>query len=158
MFFNNIPCICRFFQSVYFGLELFLAIQSMSLSQGWFSSFSFMVVQLLQQCPQSLFWNLFSMLWQLHLEAFAMDHFLPLLLGLCDGRFAYLLPLSRGFSLCATIKVCNFIQAIKKIEQSQWSDFFVLHATSVRFSSNGVKLGCKSPKYPQIWMCHYFCL
>lgn len=61
-FSNNVFCICRFFQSVYFGLELSLAIQFMSLSQGWFSLFLFMVVHLLQQCPQSLFLNLFSML------------------------------------------------------------------------------------------------
>ena len=137
-FFNNISCICRFFQSVYFGLELSLAIQFMSLSQGWFSSFSFMVVQLLQQCPQSLFWNLFSMLWQLHLEAFAMDHFLPLLLGLYDGRFAFLLPL---FILC---RLASFYSSHR---------FFLFYLTPYRFVEFVLKLAAMSVCYVVLIFC-----
>jgi hypothetical protein len=110
----------------------------MSLSQGWFSSFSFMVVQLLQQCPQSLFWNLFSMLWQLHLEAFAMDHFLPLLLGLYDGRFAFLLPL---FVLC---RLASFYSSHR---------FFLFYLTPYRFVEFVLKLAAMSVCYVVLIFC-----
>jgi len=67
-----------------------------------------------------------------------MDHFLPLLLGLYDGRFAFLLPL---FVLC---RLASFYSS---------HHFFLFYLTPYRFVEFGLKLAAMSVCYVVLIFC-----